>query len=127
MTHHNFIGGQWIGSRGGATFADETPAHRGSSLGSFQSSTADDVACAIDAAAGAFPSWRRTPIADRQRPIAAFLHLLKESREEIAQIVQPGNGKTNREVRRESGSRVVGGSYHLQKAPGFFGAPARRS
>jgi aldehyde dehydrogenase (NAD+) len=127
MTHHNFIGGQWIGSRGGATFADENPAHRGSSLGSFQSSTADDVACAIDAAAGAFPSWRRTPIADRQRPIAAFLHLLKESREEIARIVTLENGKTIRESRAEVDSALVEGSYHLQQAPGFFEAAARRS
>ena len=127
MTHHNFIGGQWIASRGGATFADENPAQRGSSLGSFQSSTSDDVACAIDAAARAFHSWRRAAVADRQRHIAAFLHLLKESREEIARIVTLENGKTIRESRAEVDSALVEGGYHLQQTPGFFEAAGRRS
>ena len=120
MTHHNFIAGEWIASRGGATFSDENPAHRGSNLGFFQSSTVDDVASAIDAAADAFRSWRRTSVADRQRYIASFLQLLKESREEIARIVTLENGKTIRESRAEVDSALVEGSYHLQQVAGFF-------
>jgi acyl-CoA reductase-like NAD-dependent aldehyde dehydrogenase len=122
-THNNFenfIGGQWVASRGGSTFSDENPAHRGSSLGSFQSSTADDVACAIDAAAEAFRSWRQTSIARRQQLVAAFLNLLKESREEIARIVTLENGKTLRESRAEVDSALIEGSYHLQQAAAFF-------
>jgi aldehyde dehydrogenase (NAD+) len=126
-THKNFIGGQWTASRRGATFVDENPAHRGSTLGSFQSSTTDDVACAIDAAATAFRSWRRTSLADRQQHVAAFLHLLKESREEIARIVTLENGKTIRESRAEVDSALVEGGYHLQQAPGFFDAASRRA
>ena len=117
---HNFIGGQWVASRGGATFGDENPAHRGSNLGSFQSSTLDDVASAIDAAADAFRSWRRTSVAGRQHYVASFLKLLKESREEIARIVTLENGKTIRESRAEVDSALVEGSYHLQQVGGFF-------
>ena len=119
-THNNFIDGKWVASRSGATFGDENPAHRGSNLGSFQSSTSEDVACAIDAAAGAFQRWRRTSIADRQQFVAAFLTLLKESREEIARIVTLENGKTIRESRAEVDSALIEGSHHLQQAPGFF-------
>ena len=127
MIHSNFIDGRWVASRNGATFADENPAHRGSSLGAFQSSTADDVACAIDAAAVAFRSWRRTSVADRQQIVAAFLTLLKESREEIARIVTLENGKTIRESRAEVDSALIEGGYHLQQTAGFFDAASRTS
>ena len=125
--HSNFIDGRWIASRSGATFPDENPVHRGSSLGSFQSSTADDVACAIDAAATAFRSWRRTSVADRQRIVGRFLDLLKESREEIARIVTLENGKTIKESRAEVDSALIEGGYHLQQSAGFFDTASRAS
>ncbi len=126
-THHNFIGGRWTPSRGGATFGDENPAHRGSTLGAFQSSTADDVREAIDAAADAFRSWRRTSVAERQRYVAAFLNLLNDARDEIARVVTLENGKTIRESRAEVDSALLEGGYHLEHVAGFFDAAARES
>ena len=123
-TFNNFIHGRWAPARGGVTFGDENPAHRGSNLGAFQASTADDVREAIDAAAGAFQSWRKTSIAERQRYVAAFLNLLRESREDIARIVTLENGKTIQESRAEVDSALVEGGYHLQQATGFFGPPS---
>ena len=126
-THNNFIGGQWIASRGSATFGDENPAHRESTLGLFQSSTVDDVRCAIDAAADSFRSWRRTSIDERQRYVAAFLDLLQHSREELARIVTLENGKTIRESRAEVDSALVEGRHHLQQAPALFERASRRT
>jgi alpha-ketoglutaric semialdehyde dehydrogenase len=123
---NNFIRGQWTRSRHGATFGDENPAKRGSDLGAFQSSAADDVREAIDAAADAFRTWRRTSVADRQRYVAAFLNLLKDSREELARIVTLENGKTIRESRAEVDSALVEGGYHLQQAAGFFDQAGRK-
>lgn len=117
---NNFIRGRWTRSRHGATFGDENPARRGSDLGAFQSSTADDVREAIDAAADAFRAWRRTSVAERQRCIAEFLNLLKASREELARIVTLENGKTIRESRAEVDSALVEGGYHLEQVAGFF-------
>jgi alpha-ketoglutaric semialdehyde dehydrogenase len=125
-THSNFIGGRWTSSRGGATFGDENPATRSSDLGAFQSSTADDVREAIDAAADAFRSWRRTSVADRQRYVAQFLNLLNTSREEIARIVTLENGKTIRESRAEVDSALVEGGYHLQQTAGFFDSAGQK-
>jgi aldehyde dehydrogenase (NAD+) len=125
-TFNNFIRGQWTRSRHGATFGDENPAKRGSDLGAFQSSTEDDVREAIDAAAEAFTSWRRTSVADRQRHIAAFLTLLKDSREELARIVTLENGKTIRESRAEVDSALIEGGYHLEQVQGFFDQAARK-
>src|SRR5256885_620872 len=125
--HSNFIGGRWTPSRGGATFGDENPAKRGSDLGAFQSSTADDVREAIDAAADAFVTWRRTSIADRQRYVAAFLNLLKDSREELARIVTLENGKTIKESRAEVDSALVEGGHHLQQVAGFFDRASQKA
>jgi aldehyde dehydrogenase (NAD+) len=126
-SHNNFIGGRWIASPGGSTFADENPAHRGSTLGWFQSSTVDDVACAIDAATDALRSWRRASVEERQQHVAAFLNLLKDTREEIARIVTLENGKTIRESRAEVDSALVEGGYHLQQTARFFEDATRRS
>ena len=53
LEHLNLIGGAWTRARGAATFGNENPASRGSNLGVFQSSTAEDVDAAIAAAAEA--------------------------------------------------------------------------
>ena len=120
-TFENFIDGRWRASRCGATFEDENPACRGSSLGRFQSSTAEDVVDAVSAAAEAFDAWRRKPISERQQYVAEFLRLLTGSRDELARIVTLENGKTIRESRAEVDSALVEGSYHLQQIAAFYG------
>jgi acyl-CoA reductase-like NAD-dependent aldehyde dehydrogenase len=131
-TFRNFINGRWKSSRDGATsgsetvsgrrtFENENPAFCGSNLGLFQSSSAEDVAEAVAAASSAFRTWRRKPVAERQRFIAEFLTLLERSRDELAQIVTLENGKTIRESRSEVDSALVEGRYHLNQVAIFHG------
>jgi aldehyde dehydrogenase (NAD+) len=120
-TYQNYVGNEWKSSRSGATFENENPANRGSVLGCFQSSTAEDVSEAIGVAADAFTRWRRTPLTERQQVISEFLHLLKETRDELARIVTLENGKTIRESRGEVDSAVVEGSHHLNQVSAFYG------
>jgi alpha-ketoglutaric semialdehyde dehydrogenase len=120
-TFENFIGGAWKPSRGRLTFENENPAVRGSNLGLFQASAAEDVADAIDAAAETFRTWRRTALPERQQHIAEFLRLLKASREELARVVTLENGKTLRESKAEVDSALVEGSYHLNQVSAFYG------
>ena len=117
----NFVNGRWTASRSGQSFEDENPAARGTTLGSFQSSTPDDVDEAIGAAEIAFRTWRRTPVHERQQYVAEFLRLLKASRDELARIVTLENGKTIRESRAEVDSALVEGSYHLNQISAFYG------
>jgi aldehyde dehydrogenase (NAD+) len=120
-TCRNFIGGRWIPSRSGAEFGDENPACRGSNLAQFQASSHEDVSTAVEAAAEAFGRWSRTSLASRQQPVASFLNLLRESREELARIVTLENGKTIRESRAEVDSALVEGMYHLHQINAFYG------
>ncbi len=62
---------------------------------------AADVALAVDAAAAAFPEWRRTPPEDRIQYLFRFKQLLEEHFEEIARITTMEHGKTLAESRGE--------------------------
>jgi alpha-ketoglutaric semialdehyde dehydrogenase len=121
VEHLNLINGAWTRAGSGATFGNENPATRGRNLGIFQSSTAEDIRSAIAAAADAFPAWRRTPLAGRQRCVSEFLALLERSRDDLARIVTLENGKTLRESRAEVDSALVEGSYHLNQVAAFAG------
>ena len=75
-TFKNFVAGQWKTSRAGQTFENENPASKGSNLGLFQSSGADDIDEAVGAADAAFRVWRRTTVAERPQYVSEFLRLL---------------------------------------------------
>src|SRR5882672_10664078 len=120
-TFENFVGDGWKSSRTGQTFDNENPAIRGSNLGLFQASSADDVDEAIEAAGAASRTWRRTTVAERQQYVSEFLRLLKASREELSRIVTLENGKTIRESRAEVDSALVEGSYHVTQVSAFYG------
>jgi acyl-CoA reductase-like NAD-dependent aldehyde dehydrogenase len=120
-TFDNFIDGRWKPSRTGQTFENENPASKGSNLGSFQSSSPDDIDEAIGAAETAFRAWRSTPVSERQQYVSEFLRLLKASRDELARIVTLENGKTIRESRAEVDSALVEGTYHLNQTSTFYG------
>jgi aldehyde dehydrogenase (NAD+) len=122
-TFLNFIGGAWTPGSQRQTFADENPAKRGAVLAEFQSSSPADVTAAIDQAAAAFASWRRTAVGDRQKRGATFLQLLTEEREELARIVAQENGKTIREARAEVDSALKEGAHHVHQI-GTFGGHA---
>ena len=117
----NFIGGRWTASKAGQTFENENPAIKGSNLGFFQSSGAEDIDEAIGDAEVAFRAWRRTTVAERQQYVSEFLRLLKESREELARIVTLENGKMLRESRAEVDSALIEGNYHLTQVSAFYG------
>ena len=120
-TFKNFVGGRWKSSPSGQTFENENPAIKGSNLGLFQASSPEDIDDAIEAADGAFRTWRSMPVAERQQYVSEFLRLLKTSRDELARIVTLENGKTMRESRAEVDSALVEGNHHLTQVSAFYG------
>ncbi len=120
----NYIGGRWLDATAGRTFANENPADTGDVLGRFQDSDPEDIALAVGAAHDAFPSWRSTPLTERQALVSRFLEKLEEAREELATIVTRENGKTLTEAKAEVTSALVEGSYHLRQSSTFYGTAA---
>src|SRR5713226_5747480 len=96
----NYINGQWTDSRAGEWRDVINPAS-GEVLASVPLPDATEVTAAIEAAAAAFPEWRRTPPEDRIQPLFKLKMLLEEHIDDITRIITRENGKTFTEAKAE--------------------------
>src|SRR6266576_400794 len=96
----HFINGQWIESNA-HEWADVLNPATGESLAKVPLSDPAEVTRAIDAAAAAYPEWRRTPPEDRIQPLFKLKQLLEEHIDELARIITQENGKTIAEAKGE--------------------------
>lgn len=99
QTYNNFIGGRWVKSESGETFASVNPANTKEVIGYFASSTPNDVKKAIDAAAAALPGWRHTPAPARADILLKCAHVLETRKEDLAQTMVREMGKVLKEAR----------------------------
>ena len=63
--------------------------------------SAAETAAAVEAAAAAFPEWRRTPPEDRIQPLFKLKLILEEHIDELGRIITQENGKTFTEAKAE--------------------------
>ena len=96
----NFYDGAWSPSVGEDTLQIVNPA-TGEKLADNPLGDAGDVSRVVDAAARAFPDWRRTPPGERVQYLFKFKQLLEEHFEEIARLTTLEHGKTLAESRGE--------------------------
>jgi len=96
----NYLNGQWQRSTAEEYLEVINPA-TAEVLALVPLSGAADVALATQAAAAAFPQWRRTPPEERVQYLFKLKELLAERAEEIARILTMENGKTLAESRGE--------------------------
>jgi len=96
----NYIGGEWRKSSARDSQQILNPATQ-ESLAELPLSTGDDVASAVEAAAAAFPNWRRTPPEERIQPLFKLKQLLEDNLDELCRIITKENGKTLGESRGE--------------------------
>jgi malonate-semialdehyde dehydrogenase (acetylating) / methylmalonate-semialdehyde dehydrogenase len=97
---HNYIDGQWTASTATQTIPVLNPA-TGEELGRTPLSPAADVDRAAQAAARAFPEWRRVPVTDRVQYLFKLKARLEEAFEELARTITMECGKTLVESRGE--------------------------
>jgi len=98
-TYLNLIGGEWVASRSGNTYANVNPADTRDVVGLFQDSNAEDVDAAVRAAAAAYESWRLTPAPKRGEIIFKAAQLLVERKEQYARDMTREMGKVLKEAR----------------------------
>src|ERR1700758_2644828 len=96
----NFINGQWTDSSANEWRDVVNPA-TGETLAQVPPAAAAEVNQAVEAAAAAFPEWRRTPPEDRIQPLFKLKMLLEEHIDDIARIITMENGKTFTEAKAE--------------------------
>jgi len=96
----HFIGGEWVNSKSDAWQELTNPATQ-APLGKVPLADAAEVNAAVEAAAAAFPEWRRTPAEDRIQPLFRLKMLLEEHLEELGRLITVENGKTLTEAKAE--------------------------
>src|SRR5437762_4324363 len=96
----NYVNGEWRESNS-ADWQDVVNPATGEVLASVPLSSGAEVAQIIEAAAAAFPAWRRTPPEDRIQPLFKLKMLLEDHVEELASIITLENGKTFAESKAE--------------------------
>ncbi|HET7209448.1 MAG TPA: CoA-acylating methylmalonate-semialdehyde dehydrogenase [Terriglobales bacterium] len=96
----NYINGQWVDSTT-SEWQEVTNPATGEVLARVPLTSPDEVALAVEAAAAAYPEWRRTPPEDRIQPLFRLKQLLEDHLDELARIITQENGKTLGESRGE--------------------------
>jgi malonate-semialdehyde dehydrogenase (acetylating) / methylmalonate-semialdehyde dehydrogenase len=96
----NFIGGEWRRNDASDIATVFNPATE-EILARVPLADAPQVNAAIEAAAQAFPDWRRTPPQERIQYLFQYKRLLEAHADEIATTITSENGKTFAEARAE--------------------------
>jgi acyl-CoA reductase-like NAD-dependent aldehyde dehydrogenase len=97
-TFQNYIAGVWSDASSGETFESTSPAN-GEAIGNFPLSGEEDVDRAVAAAKAAFEEWRLVPAPRRGEILFRFGELLKEQKEDLAQLMAHEMGKVLAEAR----------------------------
>jgi malonate-semialdehyde dehydrogenase (acetylating)/methylmalonate-semialdehyde dehydrogenase len=96
----NYIGGEWRHTSASDFEEVLNPANQ-EVLAQSPLSSGSDVAAAVEAAASAFPEWRRTPPEDRIQPLFRLKQLLEENLDDLSRTITRENGKTLTEAKAE--------------------------
>jgi len=102
----NFIGGHFVPPHSGTYIDDINPATE-EVIAAIPDSDSQDIDDAVAAAKSAFPSWSRTPAAERSRLLLKLADLIEQNLEELARLESQDNGKTISLARRLDIPRAV--------------------
>ena len=105
-TFSNFIGGQWVNARSGATFENRNPADTSELVGTFAKSDRDDTRDAIAAAKAAQPKWAAVPAPRRGEVLYRAAQILESRADQVAREMTREEGKTLPEARGEVGRAI---------------------
>jgi alpha-ketoglutaric semialdehyde dehydrogenase len=99
QVYNNYIAGHWVKAESGETFKSINPANIDEVVGYFAASSKGDVKKAVDAAAAAFPSWRKVPAPHRADIVLKAARILEARKEELANMMTREMGKVIAEAR----------------------------
>ena len=104
----HFIGGEWVGSEGGATFPSLDP-FTGEVVAEVAAGTRADAAHAVEAAAAAFPLWAKASPAIRQGIFLKAADVLESRHDEVVSLLA-----------RETGCTLGFGAFQMHFVPGLL-------
>ncbi|MSR36422.1 MAG: CoA-acylating methylmalonate-semialdehyde dehydrogenase [Gemmatimonadetes bacterium] len=126
----NYIGGKWVYAEASGTVEIINPS-TGEVIGEVPLSTRAETDRAIAAAAEAFKTWGKTPVARRVAPLFRLAQMLRDDEDKIARVLTLENGKSLTDARAEmkrvfenvevacgmpvlqQGDKLIGGSFDI--------------
>ena len=114
------INGKWVNAKSGETFEVVDPAS-GKVIGTMPDMNNDDTQEAINAAAAAFPSFRKTTPRERGRMLRKWEQLMRENADDLAKLITWENGKPLKESLAEVEYAADYFEWFSEEAPRSYG------
>ncbi|MEM5501134.1 NAD-dependent succinate-semialdehyde dehydrogenase [Ahrensia kielensis] len=106
LREENYINGAWLAADSEQTIAVNNPA-TGATIGTVPNCSTAETERAIDAAAEAFKTWRKTTALERANILLKMHDLVLENQEALAQLLTMEQGKPIAEARAEVGGSAA--------------------
>lgn len=115
-----YVNGQWIDAKSGKTFSITNPAN-GKDIGTMPEMNKDDTQAAIDAAAKAFVSFRKTTGRERSRMLRKWYQLMMDNIDDLAKLITWENGKPLADAKGEVTYAANFFEWFSEEAPRNYG------
>lgn len=115
QNYKNFIGGLWCQSSNNEILESINPANFSEVVGTFPSSTIEDVDLTVDAAKGALASWKNLSALERGNFLHKTADILEKKLDDIARMATLEMGKTLVETKGEVTRAVQILRYYAQE------------
>ncbi|KLJ12234.1 succinate-semialdehyde dehydrogenase (NADP+) [Blastomyces silverae] len=115
-----YVNGEWVGAQSGQTFEVHDPS-TGKLIGTCPEFSVQDTQKAIDAAAAAFPSFRKTLARERARMLRRWYQLMMDNAEDIATLITWENGKPLADAKGETNYAASFFEWFSEEAPRICG------
>lgn len=120
MKQANLIDGAWVAADSGKTIDVINPA-TGLKIGTVPNSGKAETQRAIDAAAEAFKSWRKTSVLERSKLMRKLHDLILENQDALAELLTMEQGKSLAESRGEVGMSAAYVLWYAEEARRMYG------
>ncbi|MCO4316131.1 NAD-dependent succinate-semialdehyde dehydrogenase [Phyllobacterium sp. 21LDTY02-6] len=120
MKQANLIDGAWVAADSGKTIDVINPA-TGLKIGTIPNSGKAETQRAIDAAAEAFKSWRKTSVLERSKLMRKLHDLILENKDALAELLTMEQGKSLAESKGEVGMSAAYILWYAEEARRMYG------
>jgi succinate-semialdehyde dehydrogenase/glutarate-semialdehyde dehydrogenase len=115
-----FVNGEWVGAQSGKTFEVHDPSD-GKLIGTCPEFDGADTDKAIQAAAAAFPSFRKTLARERARMLRRWYQLMVDNADDLATLITWENGKPLADAKGEVNYAASFFEWFSEEAPRVYG------
>ncbi|MGH6760149.1 MAG: NAD-dependent succinate-semialdehyde dehydrogenase [Phyllobacterium sp.] len=120
MKQANLINGEWVGADSGETIDVINPA-TGLVIGTIPKSGKAETQRAIDAAAEAFKSWRKTSVLERSKLMRKLHDAIMDNQDALAELLTLEQGKSLTESKGEVGMSAAYVLWYAEEARRVYG------